>query len=126
MWHLLVWALVGLLAIGWSLACMALHWLLTGPDWADGKPQDWLQWLEQWRIPAWLADWLPMQSITMLKTWLTTLAPWLESAVAQAPALLGWLAPLLWIGWGLGLLMLLVLGAAGSTLVAALRRPKPA
>ncbi len=125
MWHLVVWALVSLLAICWSLACLALHWLLTGPDWAGGNLQDWMPWLEQWRIPAWLAHWLPMQSITMLKTWLTSLAPWMESMLSHAPTLLGWLAPLLWAGWGLGLLVLLVLGVACSTLVVALRRPKP-
>jgi len=126
MWHVLVWALVALVAIPWSLACLAAHWLLTGADWAGGPGQATVQWLEQWRIPVWLAEWLPMASITLIKTWLTTLLPWVESMLAQAPVLQGWLAPLLWIGWALGLLLLLVLGVAGSVLVVALRRPRPA
>ncbi|MES2718871.1 MAG: hypothetical protein V4795_24140 [Pseudomonadota bacterium] len=123
MWHVVVWALVAVLATPWTLACLALHWLLTGPDWSGGSVQVWMQWLEQWRIPVWLAEWLPMDGIGMLKAWLTTLGPWVESLLAQAPALLGWLVPLLWIGWILGLLVLVVLGAAGSVLVVALRRP---
>ena len=126
MWHVLVWALVALVAIPWSLACLAMHWLLTGPDWDSGQMQGWMQWLEQWRIPIWLTEWLPMATITMLKAWLTTLAPWVESMLASAPALLGWLLPLLWIGWAIGLLLLVVLGVAGSVLVTALRRPRPA
>lgn len=126
MWHVVVWALVALLVVPWTLACLALHWLLTGPDWAGGSVQAWMAWLEQWRFPLWLAEWLPMASITTLKAWLTTLGPWVESLLAQAPALLGWLVPLLWVGWSLGLLVLVVLGVAGSVLVVAVRRPAPA
>jgi len=123
MWHVLVWALVALLAAPWTLACLGLHWLLTGPDWSAAGVGAWVDWLAQWRIPVWLADWLPMASITALKTWLTTLGPWLESLLASAPSLLAWLVPLLWAGWLLGLLVLIVLGVAGSVLVVALRRP---
>ena len=127
MWHVVVWALVAVLAAPWTLACLAAHWLLTGPDWSAGQWQAWVQWLEQWRIPVWLADWLPMASITALKAWLTTLGPWVESLLSHTPALLGWLVPLLWLGWGLGLLVLVMLGAAGSVLVVALRPvPRPA
>ena len=125
MWHVVVWALVALVAAPWTLVCMGLHWLLSGPDWLVGDTDTWLRWLEQWQIPVWLADWLPMASVTALKAWLTALGPWVESLLAQAPALLTWLVPLLWIAWGLGLLVLVMLGVAGSVLVVALRRPAP-
>jgi hypothetical protein len=126
MWHVLVWLIIALLAAPWTLACLGLHWLLTGPDWSSGAVQDWLSWLEQWQIPLWLAAWLPLEAITALKTWLTALGPWVEGVIGQAPALLGWLVPLLWIGWGLGLLVLALFGVAGSVLVVALqRRPAP-
>lgn len=126
MWHLLVWTLVALAAGLWSLACWATHALLTGPDWAAADPGAWLAWLEQWQIPLWLAAWLPMEAVTLLKTWLTgwlsDWGPWLDELLVQAPDLLGWLAPLLWVAWGLGLLLLAGGGLAGSLLVAALRR----
>jgi hypothetical protein len=125
MWHVVVWALVALVAAPWTLVCMGLHWLLSGPDWSVGDTDTWLRWLEQWQIPVWLADWLPMASVTALKAWLTALGPWVESLLAQAPALLTWLVPLLWIAWGLGLLVLVMLGVAGSVLVVALRQPAP-
>lgn len=123
MWHVLVWALVALVAAPWTLVCLALHGLLTSPDRAAGRMQAWLQWLEQWHIPVWLAAWLPMEAITTLKAWLTTLGPWVESLLVQGPGLPGWLVPLLWIGWALGALFLAVLGVAGSALVVAVRRP---
>lgn len=124
MWHALVWALIALLALPWTGASLAAHWLLTGPDWSVGGMQGWMAWLEQWRIPVWLAAWLPMEAVTTLKAMLTTLGPWLEDALAMAPALAGWLVPLLWLGWGLGLLVLVLLGVAGSVLVAAVRRER--
>ena len=44
--------------------------------------------------------------------------------VSAGPA--GWLVPLLWMVWGLGALVLVLFGVAGSVLVAALRRrPAP-
>lgn len=126
MWHALVWALVALFALPWTLLCLAAHWLLTGPDWSAGGVQHWMAWLEQWQIPVWLAAWLPMDAVTALKTWLTALGPWIEQTLGLAPALAGWLVPLLWMVWGLGALVLALFGVAGSVLVAALRRrPAP-
>ena len=56
-----------------------------------------------------------------LQAWLTMLGPWVESLLSQAPGLLGWLVPLVWVGWALGLLVLVMLGVAGSVLVLAIR-----
>jgi len=130
MWHLIVWlptaAAVGL----WTLLCWAVHGLLASAGPALGDPAAWLAALEQWRIPLWLAAWLPMELVTAWKAWLTeTVAawgPWLGALWDRAPALLGWLAPLVWLAWGLGALGLLGCGLAGSVLVAALRRARPA
>ena len=121
MWHVLVWTLTAVCAAGWSLLCWALHQLLTGPDWQALGKGAWLDWLTQWRIPAGLADWLPLGAIGELQAWLTTLGPWVESALSQAPGLLGWLTPLVWVGWVLGMLLLTMLGVAGSVLVLAIR-----
>ncbi len=122
MWHALVWLLTAVCAAGWSLACWALHQLVTGPDWQALGDGAWLDWLTQWRIPVWLADWLPLGAIGELQAWLTMLAPWVEAGVTNAPGLLGWLAPLVWVGWGLGLLVLVLLGVVGSVVVAVVRR----
>ena len=120
MWHGLIWGPVLLGAAGWSLACWGLLWLLSGLD--ASATGAWLGWLEQWQIPLWLADWLPMAAVTELKALLTAWGPWLESLLAQAPALQAWLRPLLWLGWGLGLLALLLVGGLLSLLVRQLPR----
>ena len=122
MWHALVWALTALCAASWSFLCWVLHLLVTGADWQALGDGAWLDWLTQWRIPAGLADWLPLGAIGALQAWLTALGPWVESALSHAPGLLGWLAPLVWAGWALGLLVLVLLGVVGSVLVAVLRR----
>lgn len=123
MWHAVVWGFMALLAAGWSLACWALHRLLSGLGGGGWG------WLEQWAVPVWLADWLPMAAITALKaaltSWLAAWGPWLESLLGQAPGLLAWLTPLLWLAWATGVLLLVGLGLAGSVLVLALRDPAP-
>lgn len=131
LWHLLVWIPLALLALGWALLGWAAAGLLGAMDWQSADPAAWLAWLEQWQIPVWLSVWLPMDLITLVKTWLTALGAGLEQLPRQAPALLGWVTPLLWILWGLGLALLLVAGLAGSLLVSALRgavarQPRPA
>jgi hypothetical protein len=121
MWHALVWTPLLLLIGLWSLLCWGVLALLQGPDWSS-PGVDWLAWLEQWQFPAWLAEWLPMHAITMLKTWLTAWGPWLQDWLAQTTALPGWLQPLVWLTWGLGTAGLAFVGLVGSVLVAALTR----
>lgn len=121
MWHVLVWGPVVVLMLLWSALCQALHALLSGVGWGVGAPGAWLRHLEQWQIPASLADWLPMSAITGLKTWLTTWGPWLEDLLTHAPLWLGWLSPLVWLAWAAGMLGLVLVGAVGSVLVKALR-----
>ena len=120
-WHAIVWTLTGIGAACWSLLCWAAHQLITGPDWQALGDGAWSDWLTQWRIPAWLADWLPLAAIGELQGWLATLGPWVESLLAHAPGVLGWLTPVLWLGWALGLGVLVLLGVAGSVLVVAIR-----
>lgn len=122
MWHALVWLLTAACAAGWSLLCWALHQLVTGPDWHALGDGAWLDWLARWRIPVWLADWLPLGAIGELQAWLAMLGPWVEAAASRAPGLLDWLAPLVWVGWALGLLVLVLLGLVGSVVVAVVRR----
>lgn len=130
MWHLLVWLPMALFIGLWTLLCGAVHGLLAAAGPALADPAAWLAALEQWRIPLWLTAWLPMALLTELKAWVTGVmaawGPWLGALWAHAPALLGWLAPLVWLAWGLGTLLLLGCGLAGSVLVAALRRARPA
>ncbi|MDT7835107.1 hypothetical protein [Aquabacterium sp. OR-4] len=129
MWIALNWTLTTLAIACWSALCLALQAVARLLGSASGRPSDWLQALERWQFPAWLADWLPMAAITALKSWLTDwlsgIGPWLDIAAAAWPALLSdWLAPLLWLLWGVGTVSLLGLGLVGHVLVRALGAPR--
>jgi hypothetical protein len=111
-----VWA-VGLLLLGlWSLAVWALHlfWgALSSLSWAEA-----LERLRASQLPALLEPWLggfwePL--VASVEPWLGVLRPWLETSA-------GWLSGampvLLWLLWGLGaavLLVLTLLGVVGLT-----------
>ena len=123
MWHLLVWIPVGALLALWSSACWWLHRLLVALPMGDGWPL-----LDRWQLPAWLAAWLPMESVSLLKAVLVEALGWLEAAATQWPALADWLTPVLWLMWTAGSLSLLLLGLIGSVAVAAIvgsRSPQP-
>ncbi len=123
MWHGLVWGFTAVVAGLWSLLCWAVLALLTGSDGASGGSAwwAWWAWLERWQIPVAVAEWLPMGLVTALKAWLTAWGPSVEALVMQLPGWLGRLSPLIVVAWLLGLLMLAMVGAAGSVLVVALR-----
>ena len=122
MWHAVIWTLTAVFAAGWSLLCWAMHQLLTGPQWLALGDDAWLDWLSHWRLPAWLADWLPLGGVGQLQVWLLGLGPWIESLLVHVPGVLSWLTPVLWLAWAIGMLLLLLVGLAGSVLVAAVRR----
>jgi hypothetical protein len=129
MWHLLVWLPILLLLALWSAGCALMHGLLR--QLAHSEPATWLRLLDQWQIPLWLADRLPLAAISAFKAWLTELLSMAESLFTQWPALPDWLLPVLWTVWALGCAALLLTGLIGSVAVAAIVRsgkpdPRPA
>ncbi len=125
MWIALNWSLAALAMAAWTGLCLALQAVLRMLGGLHGSPGDWLGALERWQIPLWLTDWLPMAAVTALKSWLTdwlaAIGPWLDIATASWPAALGdWIAPLLWLLWGVGAATLLGLGLVGHVLVRSL------
>ncbi|MES2942082.1 MAG: hypothetical protein V4772_04335, partial [Pseudomonadota bacterium] len=50
------------------------------------------------------------------------LLPWLESILSALPSLAGWLAPLAWIVWALGFLLLAICALALHALISMARR----
>jgi hypothetical protein len=111
--------LFALLALFWTAAA----WLLAAATaWAaqalaTGGAADAARELTTLALPGWLppglgAEWLqPLQA----------LAQWALDATAAglplAGTAAGWLVPAIWIGWGLGLLVLLLLGVVAHVLL---------
>lgn len=110
LWSLTVWA--GHAATVWALS----HTGAVG-DAASGLAG--LQW------PAWLAPWMPPETLGFLAAVAASVQPLLDGLVQIVPSLAGAVTVLAWGLWGLGAVLLLVLGAAGHLLAAVWRRHGP-
>ncbi|HEX5388613.1 MAG TPA: hypothetical protein VFW67_02525 [Burkholderiaceae bacterium] len=113
----LLWSVVALAALFWT-GLVAVGAQLS--DWlagvvASGQAVEVARGAAQWPVPAWLGLWVDPAWVALLQqawadafTWLSDLLP---ATAGWAGNLLGWVAPLLWVVWALGLgLMLLLAG----------------
>ena len=103
---ILLWVTAFLLAALWTggiaLFASAANWLAgAGDQWVGA-----VQMVAEWPVPAWAAYWVDAAWLDAMRaalTWsidfLVTTAPWVFS-------ILGWIAPLLWTLWVLGMLVL--------------------
>ena len=117
----LAWIMIGLFLVFWTAAAWGLHlaaqWLaglapakLEAATTAAGDAAR--QAVSLLGLPEWLTAGLPAGVVEAWLAWAQSFLPWLESLLLQAPALLGGLPPVIWIGWGLGALLLLLAGIA--------------
>lgn len=123
--YALSWSLVAVVFAGWSLLVWAVHalatWSLTsaGTLAGGGEPGSLLS------LPAWLAAWVPLDVVAALGDLVAWLGPWVDATLSAAPALAAGLTVLSWVLWGLGSLLLVLLGAGLHGLIALWRRRTP-
>lgn len=98
---------------GFALLASIAHWLAGAGPHVVGAVQQ----VAEWPVPAWVAIWASPAGMDGVRAGLTgtidflvLYSPWLFS-------LLGWVAPLLWALWGLGVLLLLGAAALGHRLL---------
>jgi hypothetical protein len=108
----LIWSLTALLAAGWTglvaLTQQLAGWLL-GAVHADALTQA-SGAVGGWSVPAasaWLAPWVDTAELAALQALATDGVQWLGAVLPSGDALMAWVGPLLWVGWGFGLLTLL-------------------
>ena len=121
MFYAFSWFVVlGLLAL-WSLGVWVFHavavWvsnagLLSGA--ASG--------VEGLRLPDWLAPWVPSEMVQAVTSLLMGLAPVVEGLFQALPALAGGLSVASLVIWGLGSVLLVLVGAGLHLLIAMGRR----
>lgn len=114
-------AVIALLAF-WSLAVWALHALavwtvsnagaLTGALSGDGTI----------RLPDWLAPWVSPEVAQWTGQLMAGLAPFVDSLLQTAPALAGGATVATWMVWGIGSMLLMLLGVGLHLLIALMRR----
>ena len=121
----LVWIVTALLALCWTVLVAVSAALLSwgGELIASGGAADWGRAAAQWPVPAWISLWVDPALVQALQEALRWSLDAFGGALPAAGALVGWLAPLAWVIWGLGLTLLLGLALIAHWLVG---RQRPA
>ncbi|WP_119157145.1 hypothetical protein [Caldimonas tepidiphila] len=116
---LLIWMVFGLLALMWTagafVAAEMAGW--AAAVFASGEAENLGRAAAAWPVPEWVALWVDPGLLRAMQQSLLWSLDALRDALPLLGSLLGWLAPLVWIGWGLGLLLMLVLAATAQIAV---------
>ena len=122
MFYALSWFVVFSLLALWSLAAWALHgvavWAVSNAGTLTGAASG----AEGLRLPEWLAAWVPPEIAQALTSLLSGLAPAVQGLLQTAPALAGGLTVATWVIWGLGSVLLVLLGVGLHVVIAIWRR----
>ena len=122
MFYALSWFGVFSLLALWSLVAWAFHsitaWTISNAGALTGGAGA----TEGLRMPDWLAPWMPPELARALDSLAAAVTPAIEAGLAWAPALAGGLSIAVWVIWGIGSVLLFVLGFVATGLIAVLRR----
>jgi hypothetical protein len=122
MFYALSWFFVLALLALWSLAAWALHavadWTVSNAGAIAGATPG----AGAIDVPVWLAPWIPPELAQWTSQLMAALAPWVDGLLQAAPALAGAFAVATWVIWGIGSVLLVLLGVALHLLIALWRR----
>jgi hypothetical protein len=121
MFYALCWFFVAALLALWSLAAWALHavavWTVANAGALTGAASS----AGTITAPEWLGLWVPPEVLSWASQMMAGLAPFVDDLLQAAPALSGGFTVATWVIWGIGSVLLVLLGA-GLHLLIALRR----
>jgi hypothetical protein len=121
----LIWGLFALLALLWTglvlVSAELTGWLATTV--ASGQAGDLAASAGQWPVPAWLALWVDPAWVEALQAGWVQLMGWLGASGPAIGSVVSWLIPLMWVVWGLVLLVMLLAAAAGHFLMGRFAQP---
>lgn len=121
MLYAVMWSMVSLLFIFWSVAAWGVY---SAVQWLAGLAPDKLEAattaagdatreaVPLLGMPEWMTVNLPQEIVEAWLVWAKALLLWLQSPLLNAPTLIDWLTPAIWIVWGLGTFLLLLIGIA--------------
>ena len=122
MLYALSWFVVFALLALWSLTAWALHavavWTVSNAGALTGAASG----ASTISVPDWLASWVPPEVTQWASQLMAGLAPLVDSLLQTAPALAAGLIVLTWVVWGIGSVLLVLLGAGLHLLIALWRR----
>ncbi len=115
----IVWLVFLVLTAFWTglvaLTEQLSQWLLASM--ASGQVGELATVAGQWPVPAWLGFWVDTAWLQGLQEAGVGLVQWLGQVLPSSQGLMSWISPLLWLGWGLGALLLLVAAVMGHMLL---------
>lgn len=115
----IVWLVFLVLTAFWTglvaLTEQLSQWLLASM--ASGQVGELATVAGQWPVPAWLGFWVDTAWLQSLQEAGVGLVQWLSNVMPSSQGLMSWISPLLWLGWGLGTLFLLVAAVMGHLLL---------
>ena len=122
MYYALGWIFVTSLIGLWSLAVWALQsvavWAVSNAGALTGAVSG----AGAITLPDWLAPWVPLEVAQWARQLLAGLGPVVESVLQAAPALAGGVTVTSWVVWGIGSMLLVVLGVGLHLLIMLWRR----
>ena len=122
MFYALSFFVVFSLLVLWSLAAWVFHSLAVWTVSNAGALAAGSGAIEALSVPAWLAPWVPGELTVALNAMIPALMPTLEGLLAWIPALSGGITIAVWTVWGIGVVILIVLGILVAGLISLLRR----
>ncbi len=120
--YVLGWFFIFSLLALWSLAAWAANafgvWTATNAGALTGAASG----VEGLRLPQWLAMWVPPEIAQAITSLLSGLVPIIEGSIQAVPSLAGGVTVAIWVVWGVGSVMLVLLGVGLHLLTAMWRR----
>ncbi len=122
MFYALNWFVVVALLAFWSVTAWALHavavWVVSSAGALPGAASG----VTTVALPDWLAPWVPPEIAQWVSQLLAGLGPVIDSLLQAVPTLAGGVTVATWVVWGVGSVLLVLLGAGLHLLIALWRR----
>lgn len=122
MFYAISWIAIASLLALWSLATWALQsvavWGISNAGALSGAASG----VGGIALPEWLVPWIPAEVVQAMSHLTEGLRPLVDSLLQSAPALAGGVTVTAWAVWGIGSVLLLLLGAGLHVLIAVWRR----
>jgi hypothetical protein len=120
-----LWIVFALLAALWTgtalVSAELTGWLATTV--ASGQTGDVIGNVGQWPVPAWLALWIDPTWVQGIQAAWVQVMGWLGQSGPALGSVVSWLIPLIWVVWGVVLLLMLAATVAGHFLLGKFTRP---
>ena len=122
MFYVFNWFIVIALLALWSLVAWSLHavavWTVSNAGAISGAASG----AGSITLPDWLAPWVPSEVAPWASQLLAGLGPFVDGVLQAAPAMAGGLTVATWVIWGVGTVLLVLLGAGLHLLITLWRR----